>query len=161
MQRIWAPWRINFLKKKKTESCIFCSKPKENRDAKNYILYRGASCFVVLNAYPYTSGHVMVVPYRHLDKITALNENERREIMDLAASFTCVLKKAVKAEGFNVGFNQGKVSGAGMEKHVHMHVVPRWHGDVSFTQTLADVKILPEALSATYAKLKKTMKEIL
>ncbi len=161
MDKIWAPWRINFLNAKKLKGCIFCAKSKEKKDAKNYILYRGASCFVILNAYPYTSGHVMVVPYRHLDKITALNENERREIMDLSASFTNVLKKAVNAEGFNAGFNQGKVSGAGIEKHVHMHVVPRWHGDVSFMQTLANTKILPESLSATYAKMKKAMKGIL
>ncbi|MBI4014506.1 MAG: HIT domain-containing protein [Candidatus Aenigmarchaeota archaeon] len=161
MDKIWAPWRIKFLDAKKPKGCIFCAKSREKNDKKNYILHRGASCFVILNAYPYTSGHVMVVPYRHIDKITSLNENERREIIDLSASFTGVLKKAVKAEGFNVGFNQGKVSGAGIEKHVHMHVVPRWHGDVSYMQTLADAKVLPESLPATYTKLKKAMKGLL
>ncbi len=154
MERIWAPWRIKYIEKSKPEKCILCERPAENNDAQNYILHRGEKNFVILNSYPYTPGHLMVVPYRHTSSPEELNEEERSEHFELVSRCIGVLRQALNPGGFNVGMNIGKTAGAGIEDHIHTHVVPRWQGDTNFMPVLAGVRVIPEALAATYQKLK-------
>ena len=154
MERIWAPWRIKYIETSKPEKCILCERPAENNDAQNYILHRGEKNFVILNSYPYTPGHLMVVPYRHTSSPEELNEEERSEHFELVSRCIGVLRQALNPGGFNVGMNIGKTAGAGIEDHIHTHVVPRWQGDTNFMPVLAGVRVIPEALAATYQKLK-------
>ena len=161
MKRLWAPWRLEYVKNAfKKQKCIFCHLPREKQDEKNYILYRGENVFVMLNAYPYSPGHIMVSPYRHVDRIARMSEEERTEMTGIAAKFSIILEKAVNAEGFNMGINQGRPAGAGFDKHVHMHVVPRWKHDVNFMVPVAGTKVMPEMLEQTYAKIKAAMKSM-
>ncbi|ADC64862.1 histidine triad (HIT) protein [Ferroglobus placidus DSM 10642] len=155
MERIFAPWRIRYIEAPKYEGCIFCDFPKENRDEERLILYRGKSCFVIMNNYPYNPGHVMVAPYRHVASIEELNDDEALEMMKLSQKMVEVIKKAMNPDGFNLGINLGRVAGAGIEDHVHLHIVPRWNGDTNFMPVLADVKVIPEAIEESYKKLKK------
>ncbi len=153
MERIWAPWRIKYIETSKPEECILCERPAENNDAQNYILHRGEKNFIILNSYPYSPGHLMVVPYRHAGSPEELNEEERSEHFELVSRCIGVLRQALNPSGFNVGMNIGKTAGAGIEDHIHTHVVPRWQGDTNFMPVLADVRVIPEALAATYQKL--------
>ncbi len=159
MERLWAPWRLAYIAGEKTEGCIFCTFPKENDDENRLILYRGKTCFVIMNAFPYSNGHLMVVPYRHLNDITALTDEENLEMMQLAVRCCDALKKMCRPDGFNVGMNLGRSAGAGIDDHIHMHIVPRWNGDTNFMPVLADTKVIPEALETTYAKLKPLFDE--
>jgi len=152
MKILWAPWRIKYILGKK-EKCIFCDKVKNNNDRENYVLLRGKNGFVMLNTFPYNNGHLMVAPYRHVPDFEGLEENELGEMMELVKKSTQILKKALKPEGFNIGINVGKVAGAGVEGHIHIHIVPRWEGDSSFISTVGDTKIIPESLDDTYKKL--------
>ncbi|HUW23483.1 MAG TPA: HIT domain-containing protein [bacterium] len=152
MKILWAPWRIKYILGKK-EGCIFCDKVKENKDRENYILLRGKNAFVILNTFPYSNGHLMVAPYKHVPDLDGLEESELAELMRLVKTCTQILKKALKPEGFNIGANLGKASGAGVEGHIHIHIVPRWEGDTSFISTVGDTKIIPESLDDTYGKL--------
>ncbi len=135
------------------EGCIFCSKPKSNEDSKNYVVFRGRSAFVMMNLYPYNSGHLMIAPYRHVERTYELNEDESNEFMPLLNRSVLVLEKVMRPEGFNVGFNLGRAAGAGM-KHLHLHVVPRWVGDTSFMPVIGETKVVPESMHSTYAKLR-------
>jgi ATP adenylyltransferase len=152
MKILWAPWRIKYILGKK-EGCIFCDKVKENKDKENYVLLRGKNGFVMLNTFPYNNGHLMVAPYKHVPDLEGLEENELGELMGLVKTCTQILKKALKPEGFNIGINLGKVAGAGVEGHIHIHIVPRWGADTSFISTVGDTKIIPESLDDTYKKL--------
>ncbi len=152
MKILWAPWRIKYILGKK-EGCIFCDKIKENKDRENYILLRGKNAFVILNTFPYSNGHLMVVPYKHVPDLDGLEESELAELMRLVKTCTQILKKTLNPEGFNIGANLGKASGAGVEGHIHIHIVPRWEGDTSFISTVGDTKIIPESLDDTYGKL--------
>jgi len=152
MKILWAPWRIKYILGKK-EKCIFCDKVKNNNDRENYLLLRGKNGFVMLNTFPYNNGHLMVAPYKHVPDFAGLEENELGELMGLVKKSTQILKKALKPEGFNIGINVGKVAGAGVEGHIHIHIVPRWEGDSSFISTVGDTKIIPESLDDTYKKL--------
>lgn len=152
MKILWAPWRIKYILGKK-EKCIFCDKVKNNNDRENYVLLRGKDGFVMLNTFPYNNGHLMVAPYRHVPDLDGLEKNELGELMGLVKKSTQILKKALNPEGFNVGINMGKVAGAGVEGHIHIHIVPRWEGDSSFISTVGDTKIIPESLDDTYKKL--------
>ena len=154
MERIWAPWRIQYIQMEKPEGCILCEKPKENKDVPNYILYRGDKNFVILNSYPYNPGHLMVAPYRHVASLEELTEEERQEHFEIVSRSVKVLRQVFKPGGFNIGINLGKAAGAGIEDHFHTHIVPRWQGDTNFMPVLADVRVLPEALADTYQKLK-------
>jgi len=154
MERIWAPWRIKYIETSKPEECILCEKPAGNDDARNYILYRGEKNFVILNGYPYNPGHLMVAPYRHVSSPEELNEEERNEHYEIVSRCINVLRQVLNPGGFNVGMNIGKAAGAGIEDHIHTHVVPRWQGDTNFMPVLADVRVIPEALADTYQKLK-------
>ena len=157
MKTIWAPWRIDYVTKEKEDVCIFCEKPKEKDDRKNLILYRGESGFIILNRYPYSNGHLMSVPYRHTNELGELSDSERLELMNL--TIMCVeLLKVIKPDGFNVGMNLGRVAGAGIDDHLHFHVVPRWNGDTNFMPVIGDLKVMPEYLDQTYLRLAQELK---
>ncbi len=153
MEKLWTPWRLEYIKSPKSGSCIFCDLPEAHLDKENRILHRGKHCFVIMNAYPYSNGHLMVTPYRHLACVTAINDNETEELWRLTKHCVSVLRKTYSAQGFNIGLNLGKAGGAGYEEHLHNHVVPRWEGDTNFMPVLADVKAMPEHLSAGYDML--------
>jgi len=152
MKILWAPWRIKYILGKK-EGCIFCDKMKKNRDRENYILLRGKTGFVMLNTFPYNNGHLMVAPYKHVPDFDGLEESELGELIGLVKKCTQILKRTLKPEGFNIGVNVGKVAGAGVEGHIHIHIVPRWEGDTSFISTVGNTKIIPESLDDTFGKL--------
>lgn len=158
MKRLWAPWRIKYITEGRSGGCLFCEKAGEGRDRENYILYRGGRCFIMLNIYPYNNGHLMIAPYRHLASIEDLDYEECSELMELAKRCLKALREAMKAEGFNIGVNVGRVAGAGVEDHVHLHIIPRWLGDTSFMPIIAETKVMNEALSSTYEKLLKLFK---
>ena len=154
MRKIWASWRIEYIRSEKGKGCIFCEKPEENHDELNHILYRGKKNFVILNNYPYNPGHLMVVPYRHLAAFEDLSDEELFEHFDLMRRCTKALKGVYKPDGFNIGINLGRVAGAGVENRVHTHIVPRWSGDTNFTTVVSDIRVIPQALSSTYSELK-------
>lgn len=153
MEQIWAPWRIEYIRGGKPDGCILCEKPKENNDVVNYILYRGEKNFVMLNAYPYNPGHLMVAPYRHVAGLDGLTEEERHEHVDMVSRSIEVLREVFNPGGFNIGVNMGRIAGAGIDDHVHTHIVPRWQGDTNCMPVISDVRVIPEALAETYEKL--------
>ena len=158
-QRIWAPWRLAYVKdasKDVEQECIFCAKPAEDADEENLIVHRGERCFVILNLFPYTNGHLMVAPYAHVGSITELDPETCAETMALAQRGIRVLEEAYAPHGFNVGFNQGRVAGAGVEHHIHMHVVPRWGGDTNFMPVLGDTRVMPQTVEQSYEMLRGT-----
>jgi ATP adenylyltransferase len=156
-ERIWAPWRLAYVKdasKDSAEECIFCAKPAEDDDEANLIVHRGDRCFVILNLYPYTNGHLMIAPYEHLATLPALGAETVAEMMALSQRAMTILEESYQPHGYNVGFNQGRVAGAGVEHHIHMHVVPRWGGDTNFMPVLADTRVMPQTLQQSYEALK-------
>lgn len=155
MKILWAPWRIKFIKSKKAKGCIFCKKIKEKNDKQNFIVFRGKFCFVMLNIYPYNNGHLMVIPYRHISDINKLKKEEETEIFEVIKKMVKILKKTHKIEGCNIGMNLGKVSGAGIEKHIHIHIVPRWLGDTNFMPLISNTKVISDSLENTYNIIKK------
>lgn len=155
MNQLWAPWRMSYLNETEpTPGCIFCTKAREDRDEENYIVHRAEHCFVLLNLYPYNSGHLMVVPYAHTGDLTTLTPEIGTNVFATAQAALAALTEALHPAGFNLGINQGEVAGAGIADHVHLHVVPRWAGDTNFMPVLAEVKVMPELLSATAAKVR-------
>ena len=153
MERIWAPWRIQYIQMEKPEGCILCEKLGEKDDERNHILCRGVKNFVILNSYPYNPGHLMVAPYRHAAGLEELTEEERHEHFEIVSRCIRVLKQVFSPGGFNVGANMGKIAGAGIEDHFHTHIVPRWQGDTNCMPVLSNVRVIPEALTETYQKL--------
>jgi ATP adenylyltransferase len=156
-ERIWAPWRLDYVKdasKDLEQECIFCTKPEQDDDEANLIVHRGELCFVILNLFPYTNGHLMVAPYEHLASLPELREGTVAEMMALTQRAMSVLGGVYEPHGYNVGFNQGRVAGAGVEHHIHMHVVPRWGGDTNFMPVLADTRVMPQSLSDSYRALR-------
>ncbi len=154
MEQIWAPWRIEYIEMEKPEGCILCDKPKENNDVLNYILYRGDKNFIIMNRYPYNPGHLMIAPYRHIANLEELSDEELHEHYQIVSRSLRVLRQVFNPGGFNIGVNMGKAAGAGIEEHVHTHIVPRWQGDTSFMPVISDARVIPEALAETYKKLK-------
>jgi ATP adenylyltransferase len=159
MDFIWSPWRYDYLASggKKPESCVFCITPDQSHDAERLIVYRGEHNFIILNLFPYTSGHVMVAPYAHLDSIAPAAPEQLAEMMQLARRMTAVLTKLYRPEGFNLGMNLGAAAGAGIREHFHLHVVPRWVGDANFFSVTGETRVLPEELHRTYEKLKAVL----
>jgi ATP adenylyltransferase len=162
MERIFAPWRLQYVSADKATDvnqrpeCIFCTKPAQEgseNDRDNYILARGTTCYVILNAFPYNNGHLMVLPYRHIATPAEMTAEECREMMATAANLTTVLEDVYRPNGYNIGMNIGSAAGAGIAAHLHLHIVPRWNGDTNFMPVIGDVKILPEALDQTYQKI--------
>lgn len=153
MEYIWAPWRVEFIEMPKPQGCFLCDKPKENNDARNYILFRGKLNYVVLNAYPYNPAHLLIAPYRHVATIEGFTKEELVEHFEIVKCCTSLLRQIYNPGGFNMGMNLGKIAGAGVDDHAHSHIVPRWQGDANFMPVVADTKVLPEALDKTYRKL--------
>lgn len=153
MKQIWAPWRIEFIKEKKRRGCVFCTLPKQKKDRPNLIVHRGESAFVILNKYPYNNGHLMVVPRQHTADLKKLDDKTVLETHRLVTLSIEALKKTMGAQGFNLGLNFSRAAGAGIEDHLHTHVVPRWVGDTNFMPILSDSKVMIEYLHETYDRL--------
>jgi ATP adenylyltransferase len=154
MDFLWTPWRYRYIAQaNKDEKCIFCVGLALKDDAQARIVLRGKFCFVILNRYPYTSGHVMVVPYVHVAELSACDVETLGEMMSLAQRVEKALTQSYHPEGFNLGMNLGRCAGAGVTGHLHLHVVPRWTGDANFMSTVGETRLEPEELSATYEKL--------
>ncbi|MEK6560256.1 MAG: HIT domain-containing protein, partial [Nitrospirota bacterium] len=141
---------MNYILEGATDECIFCVKPKEDKDKDNLILFRGKHAFVIMNLYPYGNGHLMIVPYEHARELNELPEGALLDLMLLTRKSENVLKKIFQAQGFNIGINLGKAAGAGIDEHLHIHIVPRWIGDTNFMPVLADIKVIPQHIWATY-----------
>ncbi|HKW17997.1 MAG TPA: HIT domain-containing protein [Terriglobales bacterium] len=161
MDYLWTPWRyayINAASKSdgKSDACIFCELPKLS-DEEAKIVYRGKNCFIILNSFPYTSGHVMVVPFTHTDELQKLPESSANEMMALSQKMEGVLRQVYSPDGINLGMNIGRAAGAGVAGHVHMHILPRWVGDTSFMTSIAECRVLPETLDVTYKRLRKAL----
>jgi len=152
MDRLWSPWRLEYVTSTKDTGCVFCDAPRPpNPDS--LIVFERKTCYVILNLYPYNNGHVMVVPYRHTPSLASLTAEELHEMADLQVLCEKALIEAYSPHGINVGVNLGKPAGAGVLEHVHVHLVPRWNGDTNFMTVVGNVRVVPEALDATKAKL--------
>jgi ATP adenylyltransferase len=155
MNHIWSPWRMEYIENAKDENgCVFCLAPTLPDSAENLIVYRSERAYVILNLYPYTSGHLLVVPFSHVPNLEELDPETRAEMMELSTHCMTVLRSLYKPQGFNMGANLGEAAGAGVPAHIHMHIVPRWTGDTNFMSTLGQTRVLPEALSETYERIK-------
>jgi ATP adenylyltransferase len=154
-EHIWAPWRVEYIQATKPEGCILCEKPKEKSDEANYILFRGKYNYIIMNSYPYNPGHLMVAPYRHTATPEDLKVEELHEHTGLVCRCLKLLREIYNPNGFNTGMNIGKVAGAGIDGHIHTHIVPRWQGDTNFMPVIGDARVIPQALAETYKKLKE------
>jgi ATP adenylyltransferase len=159
LNRIWAPWRIGYIEQKKKRGCIFCSVYREKKDKKNFIIFRSFHSFVMLNTFPYNNGHLMVISNRHVSSLELLKESEILDMNRSVIKAISVLKKVLRPQGFNIGINIGKFAGAGVEKHIHIHIVPRWIGDTNFMPVLSNTKVIPQSLKDLYQKLEKCLQE--
>lgn len=159
-ERLWAPWRFEFIERKSDDGgCFLVDLPKQDNDRENLILHRGETAFVMLNAFPYTNGHLMIAPYRHTADMDDLGDGELLEINQLLASCLRWIRRAYSPHGFNVGINLGSAAGAGVPTHLHWHVVPRWTGDTNFMTTVGDVRVLPQSLEESYDRLMRAKLE--
>ncbi|GAB4242816.1 MAG: HIT domain-containing protein [Thermoleophilia bacterium] len=161
MERLWAPWRIGYITSDKPLGCIFCERPRAGDDRANFILWRGQSNYVMLNAYPYNNGHLMVVPYEHCGRLEDLPDRTLHELMELTRTASHILTAEFDCEGLNLGMNLGSAGGAGFADHVHMHVVPRWGGDTNFMTTAAEVRVIPQSLEDAHAVLRPAFERAL
>jgi len=159
MKQIWAPWRSVYIGGDHGDKCVFCGILESDRDEENLVLQRGEKTFIVMNRYPYTNGHLMVVPKRHVGEFEELTEKEMLELFKNTQKMVKVLR-AFNPEGFNVGINIGRIAGAGVPGHIHIHVVPRWGGDTNFMPVFGDVRVISESLEVTYQKLKDSMAKL-
>ena len=155
MDYLWTPWRYAYVTTvDQTPGCVFCELQKSGDDQKALIVHRGEHNFIILNAFPYTSGHVMVVPFAHLDRLNKLSEAAANEMMALSRRLEAVLTEVYRPDGVNLGMNIGKAAGAGVAGHIHMHVLPRWVADANFMTVVGETRVLPESLDDTYRRLK-------
>jgi ATP adenylyltransferase len=158
MDYLWTPWRYAYVSAaEKSSACVFCEAPKEKDDSKTHIVYRGEHCFIILNTYPYTPGHVMVVPYSHLDELRKLPAEAANEMMALSQRMETVLRELYHPDGINLGMNIGKAAGAGIAGHIHMHVLPRWVADANFMSVVGETRVLPETLEVTWERMRKAL----
>ena len=159
--KLWAPWRVRYIRQidKKDKECIFCKMLKEKKDDKNFIFLRKDTCFSVLNIYPYNNGHCLVVPNKHVNDISKLKKDERNDLLDLLDETKGILDKALSPHGYNLGMNIGRVSGAGFPGHLHIHIVPRWKGDVNFMPVVANTKVISQSLKELYKQLQNENKK--
>ena len=153
MKRLWAPWRIDYVRAPVPAVCIFCAKPRENQDEKNFILFRGQFNFIILNVYPYNPGHLMVVPFRHLAWLEETGDEERNEHYHLVSRAVGILRQSCGTDSFNIGMNLGRTAGAGIDDHIHTHVVPRWNGDNNFMPVIGETRVISESLEDIYRRL--------
>ena len=158
MDYLWTPWRYAYVTAgDKSTGCIFCDLPKAGDDAKAHIVHRAQHCYIVLNTFPYTPGHVMVVPFAHLDELQKLPVEAAHEMMDLSQKMGRGLRKLYAPDGVNLGMNIGKAAGAGVAGHIHMHVLPRWVADANFVSVVGETRILPESLESTYGRIRAAL----
>ncbi len=154
---MWAPWRMRYVSTPSDErpaGCVFCDLPAQADDAATYILRRGRSAYVIMNLYPYNNGHLMVVPYAHESELPALDAEVVSEMMKLTQDSQRIVQQAMRPQGFNLGMNQGRAAGAGIDEHLHLHIVPRWAGDTNFMPAVGDVRVMPQHLDETFALLR-------
>ena len=158
MDYLWTPWRYRYIADTARDTgCIFCDAVSANDDVKSQIVFRGDTCFVILNRFPYTSGHVMVVPYAHVADLAAADPETLSEMMRIAQRVQVALRQTYHPDGFNLGMNLGRAAGAGVTGHLHMHVLPRWSGDANFMTVVGETRVEPEDLTTTYEKLRKAL----
>lgn len=152
MDTLWAPWRMQYIQgiDKKEHECVFCTKPSEKNDRGNLILHRGERAFVLMNLFPYNNGHLMVIPFQHTADILSIDKETSSEIWDLLTLSKRVLSAAFHPDGFNIGLNIGRAAGAGIDQHIHLHIVPRWNGDTNFMPALGETKVISQALQDTF-----------
>lgn len=160
MNYLWSPWRMEYITNPKQENCVFCSEAAKMDGIENLIVYRAQRTFVILNRFPYTSGHLMVVPFEHCPSLELLTPEIRSEMMEMCALVLRVLRETYHPQGFNVGVNIGEAGGAGIEEHVHLHIVPRWAGDTNFMSSLAQTRVLPESLENSFERLKNAWENL-
>jgi ATP adenylyltransferase len=159
-EQLWAPWRLKYIEGAgRAQGCIFCDFPQQGEaaDQKNLIVHRGPHAYIILNAFPYSNGHLMVVPFRHTDSLDSYTDPEMLDVMRLTRLSRRLLIAAFKPDGFNLGVNMGRVAGAGIADHLHWHIVPRWTGDTNFMPVLAEVRVIPESLSVVYERLRAVL----
>lgn len=154
MDHLWSPWRMKYIESHNKEiGCVFCNAQAQPDSEDNLIAFRGKNSYVILNRFPYTSGHLMVIPFVHVSSLEELNAETRAEMMELTSQCTTKLRHIYKPHGFNVGINMGEAAGAGVLGHVHIHIVPRWAGDTNFMSTVGEMRVLPEALEDTFKRV--------
>jgi ATP adenylyltransferase len=160
MQHLWAPWRSTYINNKEAHrvKCIFCEAAALGRDEEMLIVHRARFNFVILNRYPYTSGHIMIAPYQHAARLQQVDQQTVEEMMTLARTAERIIEEIYQPQGLNIGMNLGEAAGAGIEQHIHFHVLPRWMGDANFMTAVADTRVLPELLEVTFAKLNQAFK---
>ena len=166
MEKLWSPWRSKYIESfkpgaVKDDRCLFCRVLEEDKDDENFLIYRAEKSFIMMNLFPYNSGHLMVIPYQHASTFNELDEDTCHECMKNMKLAMNIINDAIHPHGFNVGANIGRIAGAGIEDHVHFHIVPRWTGDSNFMPIINDVKVISEAMDDTFKKLKLSLKKIL
>ena len=163
MEQLYTPWRRQYVtsNKTKTEGCVFCTKFNDDieRDPENYMVYRGTSTFVLMNIYPYNTGHLMILPHQHVSTLAEVSHEAQVEMIRLSSYFTELLSQLLNPDGFNIGINLGNSAGAGLGSHLHMHIVPRWSGDSNFMTVVGNTRVLPELLDDTYNRILATLQE--
>jgi ATP adenylyltransferase len=158
MDYLWTPWRYAYISNAdKATGCIFCAAPKAQDDQETRIVYRGKRCYVILNTFPYTNGHVMIVPYAHLDELQKLPAESATEMIVLTQRMEGVLRDLYRPDGLNLGMNIGKAAGAGVAGHIHMHILPRWVADANFMSVVGETRVLPETLDVTWEKIRAAL----
>lgn len=161
MDRLWSPWRYTYLAATGPRpDCIFCAKLADGDDEKNFIVHRGRNCFILLNLYPYNNGHVMIAPYAHVPNLAEAGAETLTELMSLTRDTEAVLRAVYGAPGYNIGMNIGECAGAGVAGHIHMHVLPRWPGDVNFMTAIGETRVLPEDLPTTARRLRQAFSDL-
>jgi ATP adenylyltransferase len=159
LDRLWSPWRYEYIASgsavSESNGCVFCRlRDDPDKDEANFVIHRAAHSFIVLNIYPYISGHLLIVPYEHVSELDVAAKETTDELMDLTKRCQTALREAYQPTGFNIGMNLGRSAGAGIEDHIHIHILPRWAGDTNFMSTTGGTRVIPEALSTTYEKLR-------
>ena len=154
MKQLWAPWRMAYIRTFKKNYCVFCQALEHTPDGgENLIVIRGKKSFVILNRFPYASGHLMVIPFQHAPRLEDLTPETRAEMIELVTKGSQVLTEIYQPEGYNIGINMGEAAGAGIEEHIHIHIVPRWRGDTNYISTIGETRVLPETLDETYRRV--------
>lgn len=155
MKRLWAPWRLEYIKNAQGGSCFFCRYKRQRNDRRNLVLHRTATCMAVLNLYPYNTGHMMVAPMSHKNSLAKLTRDELIGMMELTRDVQRLMDRTMKPHGYNIGINLGRTAGAGLPGHIHIHIVPRWNGDTNYMPVVGKTKVMPQALSELYDQLRK------
>lgn len=163
MKQLWAPWRMTYIAGEDPSAgkgCIFCLRDSADEDVARQVLYRGEHAVVIMNRYPYTNGHLMIAPFRHTAELSELSPDEVLEMYNLTALAQKILKETMQPQGFNLGMNLGRAAGAGVEDHLHLHLVPRWIGDTNFMPVFDEVRVIPQHLEATYVLLRRHFQQL-